>query len=212
MEELFILQEAEFQILAGAIGLKRVYGIKPETVLDETNTMYTIHEMTRKGILLQDEKGLFITEPYRTAFTVMKEAKQIVTAEGEKTGERCFYSGEKMVCLECSQQDKNAVKIGLFDRELFCGQLVESDFLPQPLLEPDIAQLQSEDDMLEDENPVYAEFCFYAVSETEEVPEIKISLLENPCNYWIKIEENDEIRYMHYDIESCYNCLKSVLR
>ena len=209
MEELFILQEIEFQILAGAMGIKRVYGIKPETELDETNTMYTIHEMTGKGILLQDEKGLYITEPYRTALQIMKNADQILTVAGEKPGECCFYFGEKIVSLESSRQDKNAVKIGLFEREMLCGKLQDGEFLPQPLLEMDIACLQSEEDMLESENPVYDEFCLYSTSDEE--AKMKIFLLENPCNYWIKIEESDKVMYMHYSVESCYDCLKSVL-
>jgi len=216
MEEILILQQTEFRILAAIVNLNKVYGIRPKEVLDEKEFMYGVHEMAAKGILKKEAEKFSIQDPYKTMILSIRDAQKIlaVAGNGNEVGKTCFYFGEKLIVMEESMQDDAALRIGVFNREDFYTLLEEKAFLPMPLLDPDVAQLQTEEELLEDlkdkELPVYAEYKIMNRYGNEVVNK-DIKLIYNPYNYWIMENEDGDSLFFRYTKEDLFDRLKQEL-
>ncbi len=216
MEEILILQQTEFQILAAIVNLNKVYGIQPKEELDEKLFMYGVHEMTEKGILKKENGKFAIQEPYRTVMLSIRNAENVlaVTGKTDETGNTGFYFGEKLIVLEESIQDAAALRIGVFEPEDLYTLLEEKEFLPMPLLDPDIAELQTEEELMEDldgkELPIYAGYKIIRLRDGA-VREKTIQLILNPYNYWIMEEEDGDSRFYRYTREDLFEKLKQEL-
>ena len=225
MDEILILQQTEFMILAVAVNYTRIYGILPEQELDEKTFMYGMHEMIEKNILKVEESNFVIQEPYRTAILSMKNAESILSMTGndDSVDNTCFYLGEKIVVLEASTQDTSAIRISVHDREDLYKLLLEKGFLPEPFVEPDIACLQQEDEMKEtlggivlsdeetmDNELIYAKYTVMVLQGNSEPEQRDVFLLNNPYNYWIAEEMDGETYFCHYDKETLYEKLNQL--
>jgi hypothetical protein len=107
--------------------------------------------MTTKGIFKEEGKTFAVEEPYRSAFLSIKNADRILALESgeEELKNVCLYFGEKLVALEESAQDKDALRIGIYEKEDLFRILSEREFLPKALVDEDIAALQSEEEFTE---------------------------------------------------------------
>ena len=235
METLHILQQSEFQVLAAAVGFTNIYGIRSDIEIDETAVMYGIHEMVQKGILKPIGDNFEISEPLKSAFLNLRDATSILAATGigERKDNACFYIGEKIISVEESSTDKNAVKIGIYERTELYECLLERGFLPEPFVEEDIACMQPEEEMLSElpgesikdiastdqldlsganvEEAVAAQYlCIYP----KEAREVKKAfyLINNSCNYWIAQKDADSIEFAQYNPDELYERVTAVLR
>lgn len=210
LEELFILQEEEFQILATAMDFTEVYGICTTHVQDETSVFYALYEMVQKGILEKTEEGFRLAVVYRTAFQNMKKAEKIlaVTGRGEDTSDICLYLGKKLISLEESRQDEHAVKIGIFEKSELKRLLSERGFLPKPFWKPDIAVLEKGEGMPLQEEMVFAQYLLFSPSEKPREPYRSFRLLQNGCDYRIAEDKKETTVYTAYDVEEFYACLE----
>ncbi|MBD5459947.1 MAG: hypothetical protein HDR26_03240 [Lachnospiraceae bacterium] len=213
MEELLILGETEFQILAAAMGLTRIYGIRPKSEPDEAAVMYTIHEMAGKGILVQEGGGFRLREPYRTAVLSMKEAGWIlaVTGKDREMSDACFYLGDRLVSLEESLQDESAIKIGVHEREELFPQLSDRGFLPKPFLDPDIAGLQERETAFWDEENVYARYLLLAAGGERQEAVRDFSLIREAGGYRVAERTGDLREYWEYEAQAFYEMLISCM-
>lgn len=214
MEELLILRETEFQILAAAMGLTRMYGIRPKSEPDEAAVMYTIHEMAGKGILIREDGKFRLREPYRTAVLSMKEADWILAVTGKdgEMSDACFYFGDRLVSLEESMQDECAIKIGIHEREELFTQLSDRGFLPKPFLDPDIAGLQERENTVWDEGNVYARYLLLAAGGERQEVVRDFSLIREACSYRVAERTGDLREYWEYEAQSFYELLISCMR
>ena len=240
METLHILPLYEFQILAAAVGITDLYGINPGDPLQEDTLMYGIHEMVRKGILISQENGFNLIEPYRTIFLSIKDASWILAVTGSEPEMEniCFYLGEKLITLEESRQDSKALRIGVYEKEEMFSLLEERGFLPKPYLEPDVSAIQPEEELLEalqsdtreglmrrgsffllngekgDRMPeILAQYLVFAFGkEKETLPRKAFYLLSNPCNYWVAEKDREETIFLHYDTHSLYERILAALQ
>lgn len=219
MEEILILQQTEFQILAAAVNFTKIYGIRPESFPDESAFMYGVHEMVQKGILKEQNEKFVLQEPYRTAFLSMKDAETILAVEShaDAVGNSCFYFGEKLITLEESLQDEAAFRIGVSNKEDLYELLEEKGFLPKPLLEPDVAVLQEVEELQEAmgdtpmEKSIYAQYLIFYPKNGQQAQKT-LYLINNPYNYWIAEKEGNQTRFFHYNQESMYESLRQALR
>lgn len=238
METLHILQKMEFQILAAAVGITDLYGIRLGESLSEKTLMYGIHEMVRKKILIDKESSFEISEPYRSAFLSLKDTKWIFAAAGSGTEmeNTCFYLGEKLVTIEESLQDKNAVRMGVYEKEALYVLLQEKGFLPKPYLDLDIAVLQPQEELLEalsedtrkglfepeefflysweeeSRQEILAQYLVFAFGkDVEPVPRKALYLLSNPCNYWIAEKDREQTTLLQYDENNLYERILDAL-
>lgn len=213
MEELFILREEEFQILATAMDFTDVYGICTVHTLDEASVLYAVHEMVQKGILEKTKEGFCPTPVYRTAFSNMKAAEKIlaVTGKNEETVDTCFYLGNKLISLEESRQDKNAVRIGIFEKSELRGLLSERGFLPEPFWKQEIVGFQKKGELPFKGETVFAQYVLFCPPEKKQEPYKSFLLLQNGCDY--RIAENDDkaVVYAAYSIEDFWACLEHSL-
>lgn len=151
MEEILILQQLEFEILAAAVGIKSIYGLQSQIEMNEKNVLYHMHEMVQNGILRAENQSFRIEEPFRTAIIGIKEADRLLSVRAEKDFKRncCFYLGEKLVTLEESESDEHAIRIGIYERENFWKVMEERDFVPKERVPIDIARLQTEQELVD---------------------------------------------------------------
>ncbi len=197
MVEQWILQETEFQILAAVMGIENIYGIRPKQELGESEVMYTVHEMAKKGILLPEGSSLRIIEPYRQAFRSIKTAKRIlaVTGSDDKLTDACFYLGKQMVVLEKSQRDEHAVRICMAERSMLYEQLCDREFLPEPFWDPDMKGLQKEEELAAEEQSPYAVYRVFDTTHKMRGPYKVFTLLYALCDYWVSEEEGGLVCY-----------------
>lgn len=233
METLHILEQSEFQILAAAVGITDLYGIEPGEPLSEKDVMYHIHEMVQKGLLSEQEKGFSIDENIKTALLFLKNTKKIlaVTGSGQGMENTCFYIGEKVITLEESLRDKNAIRIGVYDKDMLFSLLSEKGFLPKPFVEMDIAVLQPQEELLETlsedtqkglfetaqfellKEEVLIQYLVFAYGADREPLAVKgLYLLLNPCNYWIAEKDREETVFLQYDESSMYERILAALQ
>lgn len=203
MEELFILQEEEFQILATAMDFTDVYGICTVHTPGEASVLYAIHEMVQKGILEKAKEGFCPAPVYRTAFSNMKTAEKIlaVTGKNEETADICFYLGERLISLEESRQDKNAVKIGIYEKSELRSLLAERGFLPEPFWKQDIAELQKEGELWSGEETVFVQYVIFSPPDKKQEPYQCFRLLQNGCDYRIAEKDGEAVGYAVYSTE-----------
>ncbi|MCM1539160.1 MAG: hypothetical protein NC254_12285 [bacterium] len=197
MEEQWILQETEFQILAAAMGIESFYGIRPQEEAGEAEVMYAIHEMTAKGMLMAESGGFRIADPYRRMFASMKTAKRILAVAGNNAEKEkvCFYFGKQIVSLEKSVWDAHAVRIGSVKKGMLYAQLCDRGFLPEPFWEPDIAQMQEAEDVSEQEAQIYASYQILEPAQEKRESGSIFRLLRVSCNYWVSEGESGLVRY-----------------
>lgn len=144
MEELFILSQTEFQILAASRGIRRFFGVKSNVVLDETMVLYQIHEMAQRGILTQNGEGFEIQETYRNLMDGIKNATKllVISDTRDTNGNVCIYKGEKIVCLEESPRDEDSLRLGIYEGDDLSQVLRDRELLPENSYDSDIMQLQ----------------------------------------------------------------------
>lgn len=236
MEVMEILQQPELQLLAAAAGITEWYGATAGQPLTEQETMYWLHELIRRGVLSGGEGKFRFCEPYRTIFRTIKTADRLlaVTGNAQEMQNVCLYCGEKLVTLEESRQDADAVRIGVYEWEALHGLLEERGFLPEPYVEPDIAGLQPEEEFTEmlseqvkqllvqpdrfdfsteKEAQLLVQYLMFDLKrEQKREPFQAFYLLANPCNYWIAAKDIQSLSYLRYDREKLLESIRGVLR
>ena len=217
MEELLILHETEFQLLAAAFDFTKIYGIPPKERPDEAAVMYSIHEMAEKGILKEEGSKLRLTEPYRTAIQTMKQARRILSVNEvqEPLSNVCFYIGDIVVCLEESRQDENSVKIGTFELQELCDQLSDRELLPDSLWPEDIQKLHARKEPAWSERQKYARFQVFVPGSNGESEE-DFYLFKIGGNYWVSEHDDEDSQCDYYDkvlfFERLWECLNNPKR
>lgn len=242
MGEILILQQTEFQIIAVAVKFLQVYGIRTDIIVDEKSFMYNLHEMVVKGIFCVRDQEFVLQEPYRTAFLSMRDAESILSVSGNRDvlGNICFYIGDKLITLEQSIQDESALRIGIYEKSELSGLLEEKGFFPEPFVESDIAQFQSEEEIVDtlsdsvkkqlfdskgitfiqaestqDENistegEIYAQYLIFEPKKGTQAKRAYY-LLYNPYNYWIAEKDDNDINFFYYTMNSLDERLKQSL-
>ncbi len=104
MNKKYCFTDQEFLILAGSLGIKRLYGLKPiEPVKRQEREIYQqLFRMTKKGFLEALEDGYLVTPDIRELFRCLKEAENVIVicAMDDSFPEKCIYLGEKAVLIE----------------------------------------------------------------------------------------------------------------
>lgn len=210
MEVQWILQETEFLILAAAMGIENIYGIRPQQEPGESEVMYAVHEMTGKGILLFENGVFFVREPYRSAFLTINTAKRILAVTGSSPDmvDTCFYFGRQMITLEKSRWDEHAVRIGMVKKKELYGQLCDRGFLPEPFWETDIAGMQEVEKLADEEAQLYASYLIFDPERENREPCKEFQLLRSSGNDWVSEGESGLVCY---DRNAFYEQLTEVL-
>lgn len=208
MEELMILRQVEFQVLAAALGIREIFGVRPRedmSRLAQSELLYMIHEMAQKGILRLKGAKYEVQEPWRTMMCSIREAEKILAVENRESRAVTLYFGRELICLEDSAQDEDAVLIGMYAPEECSRLLEEKGFLPPPHLEADLAALQTEEEAREWLTGVTAPgddipfTCHYRVFDGFKIQQDDLYLVDNPCNYWIVRKSGEGLRFSRYD-------------
>ena len=212
MEELYILRDVEFQLLAAALDFTRIYGIYPKGNPNEVEAMYSLHEMAQKGILKQEGERLRLTEPYCTAIQNMKQARRVLSVSEvvAPLSNVCFYLGDMAVSLEESPQDENSVRIGTFKLKSLCSQLSDRELLPDPLWDKDVIERHLREDNTLHEWQKYARFQVF-VLDGEEVSESSFYLWKGSGSYWVSEKEDIGTKCRPYDKEQFFRQLWEAL-
>ena len=143
MNKKYCFTDQEFQILAGSLGIKRLYGLKPiEPVKRQEREIYQqLFRMTKKGFLEAQEDGYLVTPDIRELFRCLKEAESVVVicAMDDSFPEKCVYLGEKAVLIEpggllgkffkCSYDAPEQIRSLLGEDGLLFPQNVADDIL-----------------------------------------------------------------------------------
>lgn len=222
MDILRIMKQSEFQILALAAGIEKIYGTGKYAPLSQQETMYGLHELIRNGILTEDNGQFLFCEPYRTIFMELKNADRLLAVTSEKSGTQdvSIYKGKKLITLEESRQDAGALRIGQYELQELPGLLEEKGFLPDAYVPLDIALLQPQEELEERLAPgmrellmsaekmdlsgemqeqLWEQFLLFDLkNQGMQEPFEAIYLLENPCNYWIAVKNRENVEYTQY--------------
>ena len=104
MNKKYCFTDQEFLIIAGSLGIKSLYGLKPiEPVKKQERELYQqFFRMTKKGFLEASEDGYLVTPDIRELFRYLKEAESmmVICALDDSFPEKCVYLGEKAVLIE----------------------------------------------------------------------------------------------------------------
>lgn len=143
MNKKYCFTDQEFLILAGSLGIKRLYGLKPiEPVKRQERELYQqFFRMTKKGFLEASEDGYLVTPDIRELFRYLKEAESVIVicAMDDSFPEKCVYLGEKAVLIEpggllgkffkCSYDAPEQIRGLLGEDGLLFSQNVADDIL-----------------------------------------------------------------------------------
>ena len=143
MNKKYCFTDQEFLILAGSLGIKRLYGLKPiEPVKKQERELYQqFFRMTKKGFLEASEDGYLVTPDIRELFRYLKEAESVIVicSMDDSFPEKCVYSGEKAVLIEpggllgkyykCSYDMPEQVRALLGEDGMLFSQNVADDIL-----------------------------------------------------------------------------------
>ena len=215
MEELFILSQTEFQILAASRGIRRFFGVKSNVVLDETMVLYQIHEMAQRGILTQNGEGFEIQETYRNLMDgIINATKLLVISETRDTnGNVCIYKGEKIVCLEESPRDEDSLRLGIYEGDDLSQVLRDRELLPENSYDSDIMQLQDPEQYREEilaASPLVSYEVMMNDAEIAEKQIIEVVMVLG--QYWIRKQGiGESIEIFGYDRQQMCETLQELL-
>lgn len=219
MEELMILRQMEFQVLAAALGIGEIFGVRPKEDMshpEQSELLNTIYEMAQKGIIKPNGQKYEVQEPWRTIMCSIREAGKILAVENRENRAVTFYFGRELICLEESAQDEDAVLIGKYAPEECTGLLEEKGFLPPPYLDADLAELQTEEEAREWLVRVTASgneipfICHYQIFDGFKIQQDDFYLVDNPCNYWIVRKSGEGLQFSRYNGVFDSLCFSSV--
>ncbi len=213
MEELIILRQQEFLILAAALGIKEIFGLRPREDMGSfkrADFLYVVHEMAQKGILKPEGTEYAVQEPYRSLLRSVGEAGRILAVEDREGRAAAFYFGRETACLEESVQDEDAVRMGLYAPEECRRVLEEMEFLPQPRLEADLAALQTEEEAREWLDKPFA--FRYLIFDRDKSLHAEFCLTDTPCNYWIVEKREKELLLSRYSPQGLYEKIQGALK
>lgn len=143
MNKKYCFTDQEFLILAGSLGIKRLYGLKPiEPVKKQERELYQqFFRMTKKGFLEASEDGYLVTPNIRELFRYLKEAESVIVicSMDDTFPEKCVYPGEKAVLIEpggllgkyykCSYDMPEQIRSLLCEDGMLFSQNVADDIL-----------------------------------------------------------------------------------
>lgn len=218
MNELYILTQPEFQILAASKDIRKMYGIKPVGILDEDLVMYEIHEMVSKGILRKKGESFIICSPYDEMIDTIKKSEVFLSVQSayEEFDDISFYYDDAMVTsYEESRQDEESVKLGIFKIEEMQEALQDRGFLPENPIDPDIALILNDDGIIRElseakELAVFSIICRDGAGKTPGT----MALIKWKAQYWIKKMHPglEEPEYVIYDKSVFYKILIKMLK
>ena len=215
MEELFILSQTEFQILAASRGIRRFFGVKSNVVLDETMVLYQIHEMAQRGILTQNGEGFEIQETYRNLMDGIKNATKllVISDTRDTNGNVCIYKGEKIVCLEESPRDEDSLRLGIYEGDELSQVLRDRELLPENSYDSDIMQLQDPEQYREEilaASPLVSYEVMMNDAEIAEKQIIEVVMVLG--QYWIRKQGiGESIEIFGYDRQQMCETLQELL-
>ena len=215
MEELFILSQTEFQILAASRGIRRFFGVKSNVVLDETMVLYQIHEMAQRGILTQNGEGFEIQETYRNLMDGIKNATKllVISDTRDTNGNVCIYKGEKIVCLEESPRDEDSLRLGIYEGDDLSQVLRDRELLPENSYDSDIMQLQDPEQYREEilaASPLVSYEVMMNDAEIAEKQIIEVVMVLG--QYWIRRRGiGESIEIFGYDRQQMCETLQELL-
>lgn len=215
MEELFILSQTEFQILAASRGIRRFFGVKSNVVLDETMVLYQIHEMAQRGILTQNGEGFEIQETYRNLMDGIKNATKllVISDTRDTNGNVCIYKGEKIVCLEESPRDEDSLRLGIYEGDDLSQVLRDRELLPENSYDSDIMQLQDPEQYREEilaASPLVSYEVMMNDAEIAEKQIIEVVMVLG--QYWIRRQGiGESIEIFGYDRQQMCETLQELL-
>lgn len=104
MERKYCFTEQEFLILASSLGIRSLYGFKPQEPLktDDKELYHQFFRMTKKGFLEASEEGYLVTPEVRELFYHLKRSDSVITIRDvdDSFPEKCIYAGQKFVLIE----------------------------------------------------------------------------------------------------------------
>lgn len=215
MEELFILSQTEFQILAASRGIRRFFGVKSNVVLDETMVLYQIHEMAQRGILTQNGEGFEIQETYRNLMDGIKNATKllVISDTRDTNGNVCIYKGEKIVCLEESPRDEDSLRLGIFEGDDLSQVLRDRELLPENSYDSEIMQIQDPEQYREEilaADPLVSYEVMMNDAEIAEKQIIEVVMVLG--QYWIRKQGiGESIEIFGYDRQQMCETLQELL-
>lgn len=104
MERRYCFTEQEFLIFASSLGIRSLYGFKPQEPLktDDKELYQQFFRMTNKGFLLACEDGYLVIPEIRELFQYLKNSDSVITIcdVEDSFPEKCIYAGKKFVLIE----------------------------------------------------------------------------------------------------------------
>ena len=152
MSKKYCFTEQEFYVLAGCLGITRLYGFKPSGPLriGDKEMHQMLFKMSAKGFLEIEEDGFLVTADIRELFNCLKQAGSAITlsAVDESFPVKCIYPGDKTLLVEAGGIQGKYFKCA-------CGSLSE---IWESICEDDVLLEQNiADDLLYDAAPVETE-------------------------------------------------------
>ena len=148
---IYILELAEFEILAAAKGMTSYYGFPPAEEYDSRQGSYAVHRMLQNGILKQEQDSLVIQQPITSYMDrIVRADRLLVIDRGQcQQPRQCIYymegspenDAEACICMENSAVDKSRVFLSAMSvEELFC-QMQDLGQMPVPHLKEELGEL-----------------------------------------------------------------------
>lgn len=174
MSKKYCFTEQEFYLIAGCLGIRKLYGFKPGTAqqIEEKELYQLIFKMSAKGFLeAEAEADAFLaTAEVRELFDCLKKAGNVVTlrAVDQSFPEKCIYPGSKILLIETGGIQGKYFKCA-------CGtplEIWEDICEDNVLLEQNIA-----DDMLYDATPIED-----GTAQDDGLAQLEMFLAQNPLD------------------------------
>lgn len=189
-----VMQQDKLMILANAYKIGKIYGLANEGNFNEEKIPYLVHEMVRDRVLKPCENKIYVEEPYSTIFRYIQSASVLVIAEKfiPYSRREWFYLAEGIVHFEESHNDENALRISLIDSNEFVGYLEEEGYIPEEILDDEIAGIEDVGSVEEniDYCMKYAEFESIRLNVNGDIGKTRI--IQTSHNYWMVDSKHSE--------------------
>lgn len=225
MQKKFCFTDQEFSILAGSLGVRSLYGFKPERAVreDEKEVYQCLFRMTGKGFLEASEEGYLVIPEIREIFDCLKAADivVIISSTDDSFPVKCIYPGGKTVLIEpgglqgkyfkCSCAPPGHIREDVCDNGVLLPQNVTDDLLydDAPVTAESLEDMELKDlvDLLENcekeiDREDLAKYGVHSIIEKRDMHNAvsfgKILLVMRPVYDVIILQNAEKISIFHY--------------
>lgn len=136
---IYIFDLPEFQVLAAAKGMERYYGFPAVGEMSKEQVFFSVYQLTKSGILKQEDDGLVIQPPVARYMDVVSAANLVTVADSGqyRLPRQCIYVCSSMPGDELSNgepsggepsdRDLSGMEISATDKRYICLENSRTD-------------------------------------------------------------------------------------